>query len=420
MASIRKRGKNYQITVSNGRDIHDKQILETITWTPDPEKTDKQNEKDLQKFALDFEERVKNGRCLKGRKMTYLEYSKLWMEQYSTSQMEDTSYETTESYLRLHILPAIGHIRLSELQPLHITRLYNKMAETGYTRNGKHMDYSPSTIKRVHQIINSSLNTAVQWQLIESNPCERAKPPKSAKIQKDNYLTLEQTKAFFAQLDEPYRVPHGGRLPKNGVRRYDTKKFELKYKVLLYVAVFGGFRRGELVSLTWDDVDLDANTINITKSTARTKRYGNITKAPKNGHSVRKIVLPDFVIDMLREYKAEQDRYKTSLGDYWDGDNYIFIQNGGQRIDLSTPNKIVKKVIRIYNAEHEDKLPDITLHGLRHTSATLLISQNVDVKTVSRRLGHAETSTTMNIYAHALEKRDTVASDSLGALFDEK
>lgn len=420
MASIRKRGKNYRITVSNGRDIHDKQILETITWTPDPEKTDKQNEKDLQKFALDFEERVKNGKCLKGRKMTYLEYSKLWMEQYSTSQMEDTSYETTESYLRLHILPAIGHIRLSELQPLHITRLYNKMAETGYTRNGKHMDYSPSTIKRVHQIINSSLNTAVQWQLIESNPCERAKPPKSAKIQKDNYLTLEQTKAFFAQLDEPYRVPHGGRLPKNGVRHYDTKKFELKYKVLLYVAVFGGFRRGELVSLTWDDVDLDANTINITKSTARTKRYGNITKAPKNGHSVRKIVLPDFVIDMLREYKAEQDRYKTSLGDYWDGDNYIFIQNDGQRIDLSTPNKIVKKVIRIYNAGHEDKLPDITLHGLRHTSATLLISQNVDVKTVSRRLGHAETSTTMNIYAHALEKRDTVASDSLGALFDEK
>lgn len=420
MASIRKRGKNYQITVSNGRDIHDKQILETITWTPDPEKTDKQNEKDLQKFALDFEERVKNGKCLKGRKMTYLEYSKLWMDQYSSSQMEDTSYETTESYLRLHILPAIGHIRLSELQPLHIIKLYNKMADEGYMRNGKHMEYSQSTIKRVHQIINSSLNTAVQWQLIERNPCERAKPPKSAKIQKDNYFTLEQTKAFFAQLDKPYSVPHGGRLPKDGVRHYDIKSFELKYKVLLYMAVFGGFRRGELVSLTWDDIDLDNGTVNITKSTARTKQHGNITKAPKNRNSIRKIVLPDFVMSMLKEYKDQQDNYRAALGDYWEGDNYIFIQNDGQRIDLSTPNKIVKKVIRIYNAEHEDKLPDITLHGLRHTSATLLISQNVDVKTVSRRLGHAETSTTMNIYAHALEKRDTVASDSLGALFKEK
>ena len=125
-------------------------------------------------------------------------------------------------------------------------------------------------------------------------------------------------------------------------------------------------------------------------------------------------------MSMLKVYKDQQDNYRAALGDYWEGDNYIFIQNDGQRIDLSTPNKIVKKVIRIYNAEHEDKLPDITLHGLRHTSATLLISQNVDVKTVSRRLGHAETSTTMNIYAHALEKRDTVASDSLGALFKEK
>ncbi len=420
MASIVKRGKNYRIVVSNGRDIHDKQIIETTTWAPDPEKTDKQNEKDLQRFAMDFEERVKSGRCLKGRKMTYLEYSKLWMDQYSSSQMEDTSYETTESYLRLHILPAIGHIRLSELQPLHITKLYNKMAETGYMRNGKHMEYSPSTIKRVHQIINSSLNTAVQWQLLESNPCERTRPPKSAKVKKDNYFTLEQTKAFFAQLDEPYCVPHGGRLPKDGARHYDTKKIELKYKVLLYVAVFGGFRRGELVSLTWDDVDMDENTISITKSTARTKRHGNITKAPKNSHSVRKVVLPDFVIAMLREYKNQQDLYKNSLGDYWEGDNYIFIQSNGRRIDLSTPNKIVKKVIHIYNAEHEDKLPDITLHGLRHTSATLLIAQNVDVKTVSRRLGHAETSTTMNIYAHALEKRDTVASDSLGALFDDQ
>lgn len=420
MASIRKRGKSYQITVSNGRDIHDKQILETITWTPDPERTDKQNERELQRFALEFEERVKNGKCLKGRKMTYKEYSELWMKEYSLSQMEATSYETTESYLQLHILPAIGHIKLSELQPLHFTRLYNKMLTAGYERNGKHREYSTNTIKRVHQIINSSLNTAVQWQLIEYNPCERVRPPKSDKIEKENYLTVEQTKAFFAQLDEPYSVQHGGRLPKDGVRHYDTKQFELKYKVLLYVAVFGGFRRGELISLTWDDVNFDDNTINIVKSTARTKRLGNITKSPKNKHSVRKIVLPDFVINMLSEYKEQQDMYKTSLGDYWNGDNYVFIQDDGRRMDLSTPNKIVKKVISIYNANHEDKLPEITLHGLRHTSATLLISQKVDVKTVSRRLGHSETSTTMNIYAHALEKQDLVASDSLGALFSEK
>ena len=93
MASIRKRGSSYQITVSKGRDIHNKQILETTTWVPDPEKTDRQNEKALQKFALDFEEKVKNGKYLKGEKMTYQEYIPLWLEEYGQKQLESTSLE---------------------------------------------------------------------------------------------------------------------------------------------------------------------------------------------------------------------------------------------------------------------------------------------------------------------------------------
>ena len=93
MASIRERGNSYQITVSKGRDIHNKQILETTTWVPDPEKTDRQNEKALQKFALDFEEKVKNGKYLKGEKMTYQEYIPLWLEEYGQKQLESTSLE---------------------------------------------------------------------------------------------------------------------------------------------------------------------------------------------------------------------------------------------------------------------------------------------------------------------------------------
>lgn len=120
---------------------------------------------------------------------------------------------------------------------------------------------------------------------------------------------------------------------------------------------------------------------------------------------------------LIQKYKAEQQRYRLSLGTYWKGSNYLFIQDDGKQMDISTPNKVFKKVIRIYNETHEDKLPEITLHGLRHTSATLLIAQNVDIKTVSNRLGHSETSTTMDIYAHALQKQDELAAESLGELF---
>lgn len=122
---------------------------------------------------------------------------------------------------------------------------------------------------------------------------------------------------------------------------------------------------------------------------------------------------------ILRKYKIKQYEYRLSLGTFWQGNNYLFIQDDGKQMDISTPNKVFQKIIKSYNetVDTADQLPVITLHGLRHTSATLLISQNVDVKTVSARLGHSETSTTMDIYAHALKKQDEDAATSIGSLF---
>ncbi len=421
MASIRKRGKSYQITVSNGRDIHDKQILETTTWTPDPNKTEKQNQKALERFAMDFEDKVKSGKYLKGEKMTYQEYSVLWLSEYAEKQMERTSIERCESSLNNIILPAIGHLKLSEVQPLHLTKLYNELAENGYIQNGKQKSYSARTIKRIHQII-SSLNTAVYWQLIESNPCQRVKPPKVEKQADVKHFTLEQTQAFLKQLNAPYIVAHWGRTKKDGSeskKHYDIKEIPLQFKVLFQLAVFGGFRRGELIALTWDDIDFQNHTVTINKASARTKD-GIITKTPKTFSSNRTVTLPVDTMNIMQNYRTEQQTYRLSLGTYWKGENYLFIQNDGQQMDISTPNKVFKKVIRIYNETHEDKLPEITLHGLRHTSATLLISQNVDVKTVSNRLGHSETSTTMDIYAHALQKQDALAAETLENLLTQK
>lgn len=422
MASIRKRGKSYQITVSNGRDIHDRQILETATWKPDPNKTEKQNQKALERFAMDFEDRVKSGKYLKGEKMTYQEYSALWLSEYAEKQMERTSIERCESSLDNIILPAIGHLKLPEIQPLHLTRLYGTLMETGYIQNGKRKPYSAKTIKRIHQIISSSLNTAVYWQLIESNPCQRVKPPKVEKQADVKHFTLEQTQAFLGQLNAPYTVAHWGRAKKDGSesrRHYEEKEIPLQFKALFHLAVFGGFRRGELVALTWDDIDFQSHTVTVNKASARTKD-GIITKAPKTFSSNRTVTLPPDTMGILQRHKAEQQEYRQSLGSYWKGSNYLFIQDDGRQMDISTPNKVFQKVIRIYNETHEEKLPEITLHGLRHTSATLLISQNVDVKTVSSRLGHSETSTTMDIYAHALRKKDEQAAETLGNLISQK
>lgn len=422
MASIRKRGNSYQITVSNGRDSQGKQLIETATFTPDPSKTEKQNEKALERFVFEFEEKVRTGKYLDGEKMSYKDYIDLWLKDYAYKQMEQTSIERCEGSLNKLILPAIGHLKLAKIQPLHIQSFYDELMEKGYTAGGKHKEYKPNTIRRVHQIISSSLNTAVQWQLIESNPCSRVKPPKNDRSKMNiKHFTLEESQVFLDALDEEYIVEYAGRPKKDGspsMRRYEAHKVPLQFKVFFYLALFGGFRLGELIALTWDDIDFTRNTVSITKSTART-RNGLITKAPKTYSSIRTVSLAADTMALAKQYRHEQNLYRLSIGDKWQGNNYVFIQEEGRQMDISTPNHTFKKIIKRHNetAGPAEQLPAITLHGLRHTSATLLIAQNVDVRTVSGRLGHSECSTTINIYAHALQKQDEAAANSLGNLF---
>lgn len=425
MANIRllSSGK-YKITVSNGRDINGKQIREYTTWTPDPDKTMRQNKKALELFAMEFEEKVKSGNFLDGEKMRYVDFIELWKKNYCEKQLQVTSIERIDNELR-KILPVLGHLKLTQIKPFHIQQFYSDLMDKGYTKNGKHYEYSTTSIKRVHEVISSSLNSAVQWQLIESNPCNRVKAPKVAKQVDVKHFTLEQAQAFLDYLPQPYTVTYRGRRKKDGspsAEHTETRYVPLQFQVFYHLALFGGFRRGELIALTWDDIDFEKHTVSITKSAARTKKDGMINKSPKNFSSNRTITMPAEIMRMLKRLKLERNEYRLSVGSYWDGENYVFIQDNGHQMDISTPNYEMRKIIRRYNAgieDEKDKLPEINVHGLRHTSATLLISQNIDIKTVSNRLGHSETSTTMDIYAHALEKQDAIAAESLSAIFQK-
>lgn len=388
MSSIRKRGNSYQITVNNGRDITGRQIIETATFTPDPARTEEQNQKALEKFAFEFEEKVKSGKYLDGEKMLHKDFVALRIKNYAEKQLQKTSIERCESSLNNLILPEPGHLKLAKIQPLHIQTFYNKLMEQGYIINGHHKQYKSNTIKRIHQIISSTLNTAVRWQLIETNPCCRIKPQKPDRDTSDiRHFTLEEAQIFLDQLNKEYT----------------------------------GFRLGELIALTWEDIDFKGNAVSISKSTAKTKE-GMITKPPKTKSSIRIVSLPAETMNLLKRWKTEQQTYRLSAGTYRKGIGHIFIQDNGSQMDISTPNHVFKKIIKCYNesAEEADQLPEITLHGLRHTSATLLIAQNIDIRTVSGRLGHAECSTTMNIYAHALKKQDELAAVSIGGLFAKK
>ncbi|MCD8089285.1 MAG: site-specific integrase [Clostridiales bacterium] len=178
---------------------------------------------------------------------------------------------------------------------------------------------------------------------------------------------------------------------------------QLKQKFYFNLAIYGGLRRGELIALTWDDINFDNNTITINKSAARLNRE-TIIKSTKNKSSERTISIHKEVMSLVRFWQNEQRRLRLSLGTKWEGGNYIFIQWNGKLMNPGTPDQSFKSMLKRYNdtvEDEADKLPNIRFHDLRHTSATLLISANMDIKTVSARLGHAQTSTTMNIYAHS-------------------
>ncbi|MFA9376208.1 MAG: tyrosine-type recombinase/integrase [Lachnotalea sp.] len=436
MASIRKRGNTYQITVSNGRDVMGNQIREMTTFTPDQSLTTNQQKKSLEAFVFEFEQKVKAGKVLKGEKITFMDYTELWLKDYAQNQLEATSLSNYKQHLNVRILPAIGHLKIADINPLHLQSLYNNLTEDGVRSDGKKGGYSYQTIKKTHAIISNMLKTAVYWQMIESNPCDRVQVPNldKSKEKKVKYFTQEQAEIFLSFLDKPHTTTYKAhaRIDDTGksytVNDYkESRTIPEQLKLFFYLSIFGGFRRGELVAITWNDIDFENNAISINKSSAYVDKK-TITKSPKSISSNRLISLPDFIIAMARHWKIEQAKYKLELGDQWvvtEGNDlkYVYTQWNGKQMAPSTPYQTFKKIIGWYNetVENEDeKLPDIPLHGLRHTSASLLISKNLDIQTISGRLGHSSSNVTFGIYAHSFKKMDKVAADILGDMLPAK
>lgn len=440
MASIEKRGNSYRIVVCTGYDANGKKIRETEKFEPDERfnsLTEKQKQKELNRFAAEFESKVLNGKILQGRNLTVKQFADKWIKEY-LKKRETTTYDGYVNELETKIIPALGHIKMSKLTPLHVQQFYNNLCEDGVRLDGKEGHYSYGTIKKVAAVLSSMLSTAVIWQVIESNPCERVEltdPDANENIDEDeeeeNCFTLEETALFLDALDIEYKWKYKSHTRKKQgtvykvAEYYEIKRIATQFKVFYNIAIFSGARRGEILALTWSDINFDNNTMRIIKNTVPAKKKV-ITKVPKNKTSKREVSLPESIMDLIKKYKVEQDEYRLSIGEQWQGDNFLFIQANGKKMHPSTPTHKFKEIIKKYNevAREEGKkmLPEnVTLHGLRHTSATLLIAdKQTDIKTISKRLGHANTSTTMNIYAHAMKEMDHKAASAMENMLKRK
>lgn len=442
MASIStyngKNGITYKITVSCGYTPNGKKITKTKTVKADKDKTDKQNYKDVQRIATEFENTVINGLYMDGERLSFGEYTVKWLEEYAIQQLEPTTYETYNRLINAYIMPELSHYKIKSIKPFHIQQFYNHLINDNVRKDGKKGGLSTATVKKIGNIISRIFNSAIEWEITDKNPCTVAKVPPNNQIDtKEQYLTPEQAIIFLNALNNNYEVEYSRRTRSDNTGKIysvngytTTQTIPLQYKVFFNIALYGGLRRGEILALTFDDIDFINNIIHIRKSNTYCD-HKILTKSTKTKHSIRDISVPKNVINLIHQLQVEQHTKKLKYGTYWKNIiGFLFTQDDGLPMSPSTPYHALKKIIQRYNATIEKNtdltksekqallLPDITVHSLRHTSATLLISQSVDIKTVSARLGHAQTSTTMNIYAHALKQLDKKASEVLSQVLN--
>ena len=175
MASIKERSGSYQITVSLGRDIYGKKLIETTTFTPDPGLTPKKRQKAVEEFARQFEANIKNGIAMDGRKVTLKEFTDRWFREYAPQKLQPGTVEKYKTELDEKILPVIGHLKLSELRPATLNSTFAAMTKDGARKDGKPGGYSKATIKKTQDVLSSVLRTAVEWEIIEKNPMDKVR-----------------------------------------------------------------------------------------------------------------------------------------------------------------------------------------------------------------------------------------------------
>ena len=226
------------------------------------------------------------------------------------------------------------------------------------------------------------MERAVKWGLIDSNPCHRVDAPKLDK-KETACLTAQEAAQFLENLAaEPLNV-----------------------QVMFSMLLLTGMRRGELLGLEWSDIDFDNATVNIKRTSQYTADKGIYTDTTKTEKSKRLISIPCQLVNLLSDYKMEMLRQRFALGSQWVNSNRLFVKWNGEPMHPNTPYSLLHKLLVKY------EMPLVSLHSLRHTNASIMIANGADVRTVSGRLGHSQTSTTLNIYAHLLQDADERAAD---------
>ena len=450
MANIKKvegkDGTSYQITVTTGRDSFGKQKRHWKTWRPPEKMTERQVEKAVQKVAFEFEQEITQG-FIADNRQRFTDYANYVID---LKERNGAKRRTVERYreLMVRIDKAIGHLKVTDIRPQHLNKFYENLAEEGirdsivkatpkkdiqklmkekklsaaalqratgtaastfapaihgqtvsqktadilaealgyrteslFTLEKDMRPLSPKTITEYHRLVSTVMTQAEKEMLIMYNPAHKASPPKLEKKEVETFQPEEMERI----LDELERAP-------------------VKWQTIAMLLIFTGCRRGEIAGLKGECIDWKNNQLYICRELNYTAKSGIFEDTPKT-HDTRYVKIDQELTDQLRTYRAWHDGLRLKNGDRWVETGYVFTRDNG---NVMNPDNITQWI-----GDFSKKVGlHVYPHKFRHSMASLMIANHVNIVTVSKRLGHAKVSTTSDIYRHAIKEADARAAES--------
>lgn len=466
MASISKRtDKNgnvisYRVRVSRGYDAQGKQLKPyESTYKPEPGMTNKQIEKALNAFAVNFEQQCRAGLAADS-KQKFAAYADYCMNLWETSGTLKVSTLSLYRYYLERINQGIGHLKLSDIRPQHLNQFYTQLMQDGIRQGNEkavilpdmdlHTLLQGDTIKGLAVragITEKTCRFAMQGKTVSASTASKItaalgmdvkklftirtdRSPLAASYVRKYHLCISVIlETAFKEGIIPANPAARATPPKSGDKKEvgtfqpqeiaeilkAAEALPLKWKLMVHLLLASGARRGETVGLTWNAVDWTHSRIHIEQSVYTNKERGVYADTPKSKKSIRWIVLPPQTMELLKQYREEYyEPLKAAAGDKWHDTGFLFVQDSGDGIGkVMHPQSVTR-----FCTDFADRngLPHIHPHKFRHTAASLLYHAGLDSISISGMLGHSSPIVTETVYAHIIEDIHSRTASALGSV----
>ncbi len=315
------------------------------------------------------------------RRQLLSQHMEEWLEM-KRHDVKPNTYLGMKSYIKCHIDPVLGNIKLQDLTTSRIQKFYGSRLQKGM---------SPNSLRAIHSCLKRALDTAVKWKKIPENPCHDVELPRRLKS-KNHYYTLDEVE-----------------------RLLNAAQGHFLFEGLIMLTLATGMRCGELLALTWDDIHFQKGIVKVTKTISRDKREDGTlylrTVPPKSESSIRDIRVSKSVLAALQKHRMLQ-REERMKAKTWEDSNLVFCTHAGEFIWPANLYLCFKRLLK------RAGLPDyFTFHDLRHTVGTHLIRQRIPANAVQKQMGHSDVKITLGIYAHATPEMECEVAETLESMF---